>query len=185
MPMKTGSMFARLWREHIARYGGELALLIPVLALVALSAISYGGILKYGTNDIIAGDMPKVAMWAGIALLAAGVRSVAMWLQAVMSQGLALKVLRDLQGAMFGKLMGVDFARFGREPAGALISRFTNDINVVSEGLVRGGQTAVRDTLTLGGALIAMFWLDWVLTLVILGVFVLAALPMQQIAKSA
>ena len=184
-PMKTGSMFARLWRERVARYGGDVALLTPVLALVALSAISYGAILKYGTDDIIAGNMAKVAMWAGIAVLAAAVRSAAMWLQAVMSQGLALKVLRDLQKAMFGKLMRVDFARFSREPAGALISRFTNDINVISEGLVRGGQTAIRDTLTLVGALVAMFWADWVLTLVILAVFAVAALPMQQIAKSA
>src|SRR5262249_160204 len=96
-----------------------------------------------------------------------------------------LKVLRDLQNVMFGKLMRVDFARFSREPPGTLISRFTNDINVVSEGLVRGGQTAVRDTLTLAGAVVGMFLADWPLTLVILAVFALAALPMQQIAKSA
>jgi subfamily B ATP-binding cassette protein MsbA len=65
------------------------------------------------------------------------------------------------------------------------VSRFTNDINVVSEALVRGGQTAVRDTLTLVGAIGWMFYLDWVLTLVVLVVFGLAAWPMQLIAASA
>ena len=68
------------------------------------------------------------------------IRAVAIYAQAVLSQGLALKVLRDLQGAMFAKLTGADFARLTREAGGNLVSRFTNDITVIGEGLVRGGQ---------------------------------------------
>ncbi len=183
--MSTGRLFARLWREHVSHYKTEIALLMPVLAIVALAAVSYAGVLKFATEAINAGDLNGVYFWAAIAVIATAVRSLAMWLQAVMSQGVALKVLRDLQAAMFAKLMGVDFARFGREAPGRLISRFTNDINVISEGLVRGGQTAIRDTLTLVGAVASMFYFDWVLTLVVLGVFALAAWPMQRIAESA
>ncbi|MFZ2030992.1 MAG: ABC transporter ATP-binding protein [Vitreimonas sp.] len=183
--MSTGRLFARLWREHVSHYKTEIALLVPVLALVALAAVSYAGVLKFATDAINAGDLNGVYFWAVIAVAATAVRALAMWLQAVMSQGTALKVLRDLQGAMFAKLMRVDFARFGREAPGRLISRFTNDINVISEGLVRGGQTAIRDTLTLVGAIGAMFYFDWVLTLVVLGIFTLAAWPMQRIAESA
>ena len=183
--MSTGRLFARLWREQISHHKTEIALLMPVLTIVALAAVSYAGVLKFATDAINAGDLNGVYFWAFVAVVATAVRALAMWLQAVMSQDIALKVLRDLQGAMFAKLMSVDFARFGREAPGRLISRFTNDINVVSEGLVRGGQTAIRDTLTLVGAVATMFYLDWVLTLVVLGVFALAAWPMQLIAESA
>jgi subfamily B ATP-binding cassette protein MsbA len=183
--MSTGRLFARLWREHVSHYKGEIALLVPVLAAVALAAVSYAGVLKFATDAINAGDLNGVYFWAVIAVVATAVRALAMWLQAVMSQGIALEVLRDLQGAMFAKLMRVDFARFGREAPGRLISRFTNDINVISEGLVRGGQTAIRDSLTLIGAVGSMFYFDWVLTLVVLGIFALAAWPMQRIAESA
>jgi subfamily B ATP-binding cassette protein MsbA len=103
----------------------------------------------------------------------------------VLSQGLALKVLRDLQGAMFAKLMVVDFARYAREEPGKLVSRFTNDINVVSEALVRGAQAMIRDTVTLAGAIASMLYFDWILTLVVAGVFVLAAGPLQLINKRA
>jgi subfamily B ATP-binding cassette protein MsbA len=183
--MSTGRLFARLWREHVSHYKSEIALLVPVLAAVALAAVSYAGVLKFATDAINAGDLNGVYFWAMIAVVATAVRALAMWLQAVMSQGIALKVLRDLQGAMFAKLMRVDFARFGREAPGRLISRFTNDINVISEGLVRGGQTAIRDSLTLIGAVGSMLYFDWVLTLVVLGIFALAAWPMQRIAESA
>jgi subfamily B ATP-binding cassette protein MsbA len=110
---------------------------------------------------------------------------LALWAQAVLSQSIALKVLRDLQQAMFAKLLAVDFARHAREEPGRLVSRFTNDINVVSEALVRGGQSIIRDTLTLFGAVASMLWFDWVLTLVVAGAFAVAGGPLQQIAKRA
>jgi len=183
--MANQSLFGRLWREHVARYKTEIALLVPVLALVAITGVSYAGIVKFATDAIAAANWTSILFWVGVALALAAARALSMWAQAIVSQDIALKVLRDLQGAMFAKLLGADFARFSREAPGQLVSRFTNDINVVSEALVRGGQTAVRDTLTLIGAIGWMFYLDWVLTLVVLGVFGLAAWPMQIIAVSA
>ncbi|MGE3930303.1 MAG: ABC transporter ATP-binding protein, partial [Hyphomonadaceae bacterium] len=91
----------------------------------------------------------------------------------------------DLQAAMFTRLMGADFARFAQEDGGKLVSRFTNDVTIVGEGLVRGAQTAIRDTLTLVGAIASMLWLDPVLSVVVLGVFAIAGGPLQSIAKRA
>lgn len=179
------SLFARLWREYVSRYAKEIALLVPVLILVAATGVSYAGILKYGTDAIDASDWGGVTFWVGIAVALAAARAFSMWAQSVLSQDISLKVLRDLQGAMFGKLLTADFARFSREEPGKLVSRFTNDINVVSEALVRGGQTAVRDVLTLVGAIGIMLWFDWMLTLVVIAVFALAGGPLQAIAAAA
>jgi len=180
-----GGLLGRLWRDYVARYLSDVALLLPVLAVVAAAGVSYALILKYTTDDITARDA-TVVVWAPLAVLAATtVRAVALWAQAILSQSIALKVLRDLQQAMFSKLMDVDFARHAREEPGRLVSRFTNDINVVSEALVRGGQSIIRDTLTLVGAVASMLWFDWVLTLVVIGAFAVAGRPLQQIAARA
>ncbi|HVZ99386.1 MAG TPA: ABC transporter ATP-binding protein [Caulobacterales bacterium] len=183
--MKAGALLSRLWREYLARYKLELLALLPSLALVALAGVSYAFILKYATDGIAAGDWNVIVLGPVAAFVATAFRAAAMWLQAVQSQGLSLKVLRDLQRAMFSKLMVADFARFVREAPGNLVSRFTNDINVVSEALVRGGQATVRDTLTLAGAVASMVYFDWALTLFILAVFALSAWPMNAIAKRA
>jgi subfamily B ATP-binding cassette protein MsbA len=179
------SLLARLWRDFVSRYKLDLAALAPLLALVALSGVSYALILKYATDAIQADNLAGIAAIPVAVIIATIVRAVAIWGQAVLSQSLALKVLRDLQNAMFAKLMSVDFARFTREESGRLISRFTNDINIVGEGLVRGAQTAIRDTLTLIGAIASMLWLDPVLALVVLVVFAVAGGPLASIAKRA
>lgn len=182
---KPPSLFGRLWRDYVSRYTKDIALLVPSLALVAAAGVSYALILKY-TTDGVANDRAEVIIWAPIAVIVAtAVRAFAMWAQAVLSQSIALKVLRDLQDAMFAKLLRVDFARHAREEPGKLVSRFVNDVNVVSEALVRGAQATIRDTLTLVGAIASMLYFDWVLTLVVAGVFALAGGPLQVIAKRA
>jgi len=183
--MSKTSLMGRLWRDFVSRYLSDVLLLLPVLATVAAAGVSYALILKFTTDGITARDA-NVVIWAPLAIMAAtGIRAIALWAQAVLSQSTALKVLRDIQQAMFAKLMDVDFARHAREEPGRLVSRFTNDITIVSEALVRGGQSIIRDTLTLIGAIASMLWLDWVLTLVVIGAFAIAGGPLQQIAKRA
>jgi len=184
-PIKAGALIGRLWRDHLSRYTLDMALLAPVLAVVAGAAVSYAAILKFTMDAIQANNLADIAL-APLAVIGATiVRGAAIWTQAVLSQSLALKVLRDLQGAMFETLVRADYARFAREDGGKLVSRFTNDVTVVGEGLVRGGQVAIRDTLTLIGAIASMFWFDWALTLLVFAVFALAAGPLAQIAKRA
>lgn len=183
--MKQRSPLSRLLRDYVSRYTGDIVLLAPLLALVAAAGASYAWIMKQAIDAISRGDMSAIAFTPVIVLIATSIRAVAIFGQAVMSQNLALKVLRDLQGAMFAKLMDVDYARHALEPPGRLVSRFTNDINVVAEGLVRGGQALIRDVLTLIGAIGLMLWFDWALTLLVAGAFLLAGPPLQAIARNA
>jgi subfamily B ATP-binding cassette protein MsbA len=184
-PTKTGALIARLWRDHVRRYGTDLALLTPALTVVALAGTVYTLIMKWVTDSLAAGDR-AIVFWGPAAIIALTcVRAFAIWAQAVLSQGLGLKVLRDLQGGMFAALARADFARVSREETGVYVSRFTNDINVVNEGLVRGAQALLRDALTVAGALAAMFYYDWVLALFVIGVFAIAGGPITAIARRA
>ncbi|MGE3931318.1 MAG: ABC transporter transmembrane domain-containing protein, partial [Hyphomonadaceae bacterium] len=136
MSAKAASLLGRLWRDYVSRYTLDLTALVPALALVALTGVSYALILKFATDNIEAGDLNAIALVPVAVITATLIRAGAIWAQAVLSQGLALKVLRDLQAAMFTRLMGADFARFAQEDGGKLVSRFTNDVTIVGEGLV-------------------------------------------------
>lgn len=183
--MSPSALIGRLWRDYVARYTGDLAVLAPVLALVAAAGASYAWIMKHAIDAISREDMAAIAWTPALVLIATAVRAGAIYGQAVLSQGLALKVLRDVQKAMFAKMMDVDFARHAREEPGRVVSRFINDVTVVSEGLVRGGQVLIRDALTLLGAVALMLWFDWALTAVVAIVFLLAGPPLQAIARRA
>lgn len=185
MTHRATSLTTRLWNDHLKRYWGDLLALGPVLAAVAVIGVGYAFIMRETVNRLQAGDTGVIA-WAPLAIIGATIaRAAAIWAQAVLSQGLGHKVLRDLQGVMFSKLVRADFARSARENSGQMISRLTNDINVVAEGLIRSVQVVMRDALTLIGALASMLWFDWVVALLVIAIFVFAGPPLASIARRA
>jgi subfamily B ATP-binding cassette protein MsbA len=162
-----------------------VAALIPVLALVAVIGTAYAIIMQRTIDALSAGDL-SVTLWAPIAIIAATcARAGAIYAQAVMSQDLGQRVLKDLQSAMFAKLIRADFARLNRDASGELVSRFTNDVNVVNEGVVRGLQAVARDALTVIASLGVIFWFDWALALLVIGLFGLGGPVLSRIAKRA
>ena len=185
MKQSASSLLARLWRDHLHKYRSDLLALAPLLAAVAAIGVGYAFIMSETVKLLQRGDTGVIA-WAPLAILVATVaRAGAIWGQAVLSQGLGHKVLRDLQGQMFSKLVRADFARSAREASGQMISRLTNDINVIAEGLIRSVQVVMRDALTLVGALASMLWFDWVVALLVFALFAIAGPPLAAIARRA
>jgi subfamily B ATP-binding cassette protein MsbA len=184
-PTKALPLIKRLWRESVRHHTSELFALVPALIAVALIGVGYGLIMKQVGDLLQARDL-SVTTFAPFLLVAATVaRAGAIWLQAVASQGLGQKVLRDLQNAMFAKLTHADYARLTGEPTGQMVSRFTSDINVIAESLIRGAQAVMRDAVSVIGALAAMFFYDWPLALLVIGLFVMAGPPLSGIAHRA
>ncbi len=184
-PAPRATLIGRLWRDHVKRYRTDLLLLVPVLAAVSLIGVAYAWILKE-TGDRLQSNDLSVAIWAPLAIIAAAiVRSGLTWLQAIMSQGIGQKVLRDVQGAVFAKLVRSDFARYSRENSGQMVSRLINDVNIVSDGLIRSNQVVMRDTVTLIGALISVVIYDPTLALLVLVLFAIAGPGLGVIARQA
>lgn len=179
------ALAARLWREFLSRRKGDLLAILPAVMLVAGLTSGYVFVVRYAGELLESGDervMYQIPAWiVGLAILRAG----AMYAQAVLTSSLAVKVVRDLQNAMFGALLRADYARFHREASGALVSRFTHDINVISEGLVRSSGAVLRDALTLLAMIATMLTLDWVLAIFVCVLFLLAGPPLARIANRA
>jgi subfamily B ATP-binding cassette protein MsbA len=183
--VKAWPLIKRLWRDSVRLHRVDLAVLAPALAGVALVGVAYGLIMKDVGDRLQARDLSVTTIAPLLLLGATMLRAFAILAQAVSSQNLGQKVLRDLQAAMFAKLTRADFARLTREPAGTLVSRFTSDIVVIAESLMRGAQALMRDTLSVIGALGAMFFYDWPLALLVIALFVLAGPPLSAIARRA
>lgn len=178
-------MLRRLWHGFLRPQTGRLLALAPLTALAAATSGGYVFITKFAGDQIQKGDSALVYQVPVWILVAAGIRALALYGQAVLTSDIALRALRDLQRAMFEALIRADFARVQREPVGGLVSRFTNDLSVVSEGLIRSIGQLARDGLTLVAALGAMLWIDWPLASLVIALFALAASPLQRIGKRA
>lgn len=156
-----------------------------MLAVITAGAASGYGVVVQQAIALLE-DRNAAVIWLAPVLIAAAVtvRAASLYLQNLATNRLGLSVMRDLQIAMFDRLITADFERIEREPVGSVISRFTNDITMLRESLIRAANNLTRDAFTVLGCLIVLFWLDWALTLVVLGVLIVASQPILAIGKA-
>tara|TARA_R110002073_G_scaffold29006_15_gene91628 strand:+ start:3589 stop:5259 length:1671 start_codon:yes stop_codon:yes gene_type:complete len=152
-------------------------------ALTAAAVSSYAFVMQWTFNGLER-DPVRVIWLAPIVIVAmAAIRGLSLYLQTLQTNRLGLKVMQDLQEAMYARLVRADFARLVREPVGNIVSRFTNDITLLRETLVRSANNLLRDSLTIIGAVTAMFIIDWMLAILVLVVYPIAALPVIRIGN--
>ena len=118
-----------------------------------------------------------------IIILFALVKGIALFAQTVMVNRWSLRVSTDLQKDMARTLIEADLQTISGEPAGVFISRIMNDLNLVREALVRLANNLVRDSLTIVVLIGAMVWFDWVMAIVVIGVYPLAMGPIISIGN--
>lgn len=105
------------------------------------------------------------------------------YISRIYTNAIALHSVGEMQKQMIVSAHGQDFASFTQAPIGNLISKFTNDITVISNALVRTLSNIFKDLLTILFILIMMIWSNWQLTLLVCVVYPLAAWPIIAISK--
>ncbi|MCL4540673.1 MAG: ABC transporter ATP-binding protein/permease [Bacteroidetes bacterium] len=80
-------------------------------------------------------------------------------------------VMRDIRNQLYSKLQELSLGYFTNERTGTLISRVTNDVNVVNSGITATFDTLIREPLTIIVFLGIAISLSWKLTLISFVVF--------------
>ena len=174
----------RIWRGWIVGYLSRLITALLLMIVVAASASAYPLLTKYIFNGLADGRADEIIWLAPpVIILFSLVKGTALFAQTVMVNALALRVSTDLQKDMAKTLIEADLQTITREPAGVFMSRIMNDLNLVREALVRLANNLVRDSLTIVVLIGAMIWLDWLMALVVIGVYPLAMGPIIKIGN--
>ncbi|MCH8489094.1 MAG: ABC transporter ATP-binding protein/permease [Oceanicaulis sp.] len=152
--------------------------------ITAAAGSSYAGAVHLASQLIEAAD-PRVLWAAPMMIGTLGiVRAASLYGQTIATNKLALSIMRDLQSAMYARLVTADFARLQGEATGSLISRFTNDITMLRESLVRAANNLTRDLFMVILGIAWMFWIDWMLALYVLVVLPLVGQPVLRIGQA-
>jgi ABC-type multidrug transport system fused ATPase/permease subunit len=148
---------------------GLLVLVSTVLTVVAPGLIGEAVDLLWRFFD---GELEAGVVWSGLTrsmLLLLGAY-VGAWLANLGSFYLMVtlgqNVLYELRRQIFAKILDLSLSFFDEREAGDLMSRLTNDTDVINRVLSMGLTRMVSSGLTLVGILIAMLALNWRLALV-------------------
>ncbi len=165
-PHNLRSTIGKLMR-YITRY--RLAFVPVILCLVISAAGNVGGsyLIKPIINDyILPGDFPglfkMLVLMAAIYVLSALASYVYARIMVHISQHTVAQLRQDL----FAHLQKLPLRYYDTHPAGDLMSRFTNDIDTVSEMISNSFASVISCVLTFLGILGMMFYLNWILTLI-------------------
>ncbi|GGF79677.1 sugar ABC transporter ATP-binding protein [Paenibacillus albidus] len=90
------------------------------------------------------------------------------WLLTQYTNRVACQVVYDLRGELFDQLNVLPLRFHDNHAQGDSISRFVNDMDAISDGLLQGFSTLLTGIVTVGGALVLMLYISPLMTLVVL-----------------
>jgi subfamily B ATP-binding cassette protein MsbA len=179
----SSALIGRLWRGWIVPYWPRLVLIFIFMLGVSGATAAYPLLIDWTYRLFEARDMRVITLVPIVVIAVTGIKGIFLYVQSVETSSFVLRIIADMQKAMFVHLIGADLARLQREPTGALISRFTNDVNALRDALTRAITGMARDVFTLIGLIATMFYLDWLLSLIVICVLPLGSLPVARIGK--
>ena len=174
-PKNVGKTFARLFgylRPHI----GKLVVVALLLLVNSLSGVIGTYLLKPIFN--IAADMFKtgsrdfgpilrnILLLAGVYVAGVAANYGVNYLLMKMNT----RVLCEIRCEMFEHLEKLPLKYFDSRTHGEIMSRFTNDTDTLREMMSNALPNMISSTVTLFGVLVAMFLMNWKLTLLVLSI---------------
>ncbi|GAB5502511.1 ABC transporter ATP-binding protein [Pyruvatibacter sp.] len=178
----TRKLAFRVWKLWLAPQKSLVILALGLLALVAVTTNIYPLLLKF-TFDMTEQRDPDVFYIPALVVVVVVAKAISLYFQTVVTSSVVLRVLQKMQIAMFERLLTADLARLNREATGRYLSRFTNDVSVIREGLLRVLTNLVRDVLMIIGVIAVMIYMDWLLTILVLVVYPIAAVPIANLGR--
>ena len=160
---------ARRLLAYLSPHKRMIALAIVLVSIGSGANVAGPLLLKLGIDEGIAkGDLDALSTIGAVYLLTLFVMWAGTYLQVRISATIGQASLLRLRNDLFAKLNRLSLSYFTRHPLGAVMSRVTNDVDVISEFVTMGVVTLVTDVFILLIIVIMMFVLDAKLALVTL-----------------
>lgn len=152
---------------YVGKYKGSLVLVAICLLISSAAGVATSYLLKPLLNDyIIPGDFPglfkMLLVMGGMYLLS----SLCSFAYARIMVHVAQHTVAALRQDLFNRLQQLPVSYYDRHQSGDLMSRFTNDIDTVSEMLNSSFASIISNVLTFVGTVVMMIVLNPWLTLI-------------------
>lgn len=181
----------RLWPtlKRLLSYGSpwrkSLGLAIALLWIAAAAEVLGPVLVSYFIDNMVAKHHMPLGLVTGLAvsyiLLQMLAAALHYW-QALLFNEAAVGVVQRLRTDVMDAALRQPLSAFDTQPVGQIISRVTNDTEVVRDLYVTVVATVLRSAALIGAMLVAMFSLDWRMALVAILIFpaVLAVMLIYQ-----
>ncbi len=179
----------RRWRDdfrvlyrYVRPYRWVMAGLIGLMALVGATNAGMTYLIQWVMDTLIIRlDFRRLPTLVGVVLLIYAVRAVAMYYSTAVSRTVGARVVHDVRRRLFLHVLEQPAPFFRRFPSGQLSSRMTHDGTVLQQGVTEVFTDVLLEGCKALAVALYIFWLNWRLALVALGVVPLFVVPVAVI----
>ncbi|MER1726892.1 SmdB family multidrug efflux ABC transporter permease/ATP-binding protein [Enterobacter bugandensis] len=173
---KLGTMWPTL--KRLLAYGSPwrkpLSVAVLLLWIAAIAEVSGPLLISYFIDNMVAKSYLPLGLVAGLGVAYVGLQLAAAGLhyaQSLLFNRAAVGVVQQLRTDVMDAALRQPLSEFDIQPVGQVISRVTNDTEVIRDLYVTVVATVLRSAALIGAMLGAMFSLDWRMALVAITIF--------------
>lgn len=172
--------FSQLWPtlKRLLAYGSPwrkpLSLAVVLLWIAAIAEVTGPLLISYFIDNMVAKNYLPLGLVAGLAVAYIGLQLLAAGLhyaQSLLFNQAAVGVVQQLRTDVMDAALRQPLSAFDTQPVGQIISRVTNDTEVIRDLYVTVVATVLRSAALVGAMLVAMFSLEWRMALVAMAIF--------------
>ena len=163
-------------------YRGRFA--VALAAMVVYAAANAG--VTYQIKTMIDGVLPGRVEFAWFAWVVIGgylLKGLGGYVATFLMTDIGQQVVRDIRNQLFRHILDQSAGFFARSSTGSLMSRITNDVNQIQQAVSETLGDLLRESLSLIGFVLLLFWLDWQLAMVTVFIAPLAIHPLVRLGK--
>ena len=177
------SLYRRLL-DLIRPYWVKLALAMICMIFVSLLTAAQAFLVKPALDDVFLKKDARMLLLLPIAIVVLFLlKGVFDYGQAYLMNFVGLRIVADMREKLYNHLQSLSLSFFTKTPTGILISRITNDVNLIQGSVSNTITGLLKDAFTILGLTGVVFYRDWKLAIIAFLIFPLAIFPIKEFGK--
>lgn len=159
-----------------------LAMLCMFVMAVCTAASAY--LIKPAIDDIfIEKDLGMLRLIPLAVILIYILRGLSMYGQNYFMNHVGQGIIRQLRNLLYDRIQELPLAFFHEQKTGTLMSRITNDVNIIRDMVSHAVTSALKDCFTIVGLMAVIFYRDWKLAAIALFILPAAFYPVVALGR--
>ncbi len=170
----------KLSKPHVAKFVFAMLCMLAVGAATSASAFLIQPVL----DDIFMKRDGSALLLLTIAVVFIFfVKGAANYGQTVLMSYIGQRVVTDLRNDLYNHIQIQPLSFFTKNPTGTLMSRITNDVNLIQGAVSEAVTSLLKDSFTLVGLIFVIFYRDWKLAIIATLVFPFTIYPIAKFGR--
>jgi subfamily B ATP-binding cassette protein MsbA len=177
------SLYRRLL-DLVKPYWVKLAFAMICMLFVSLLTAAQAFLVQPALDDVFLKKDLKILFLLPIAIiLLFFIKGIFDYGQAYLMNFVGLRIVADMREKLYNHLQNLSLSFFTKTPTGVLISRITNDVNLIQGAVSNAITGLLKDAFTIVGLIGVIFYRNWKLAIIAFIIFPLAIIPIKEFGK--